>query len=137
MEEYGGRQYYLNVDGKTGPHNVAIVGSLFGRLRNFAENPERDFIFCANRRGTTGEFEPLTHNGLAQMIRNLAVAAGMKHRVWPTAFRHFYITDRILAGVSLPHLQQAVGHSSLHMILAVYAHVRPEDGYAELTRGLK
>ena len=136
LKEESGRQYFLKVNGKTGPHTVPIIGTLFRRLRNYGENPERDFIFSAKRR-TNGEFEKLTPNGLAQLIRNLGVEAGIKHRVWPTAFRHFYITDRLNNGASLAHLQQAVGHSSPHMILSVYAHVRPEDGYAELTRGLK
>ena len=57
-----------------------------------------DRLFLGNRRSPrTGDYEPLTSSGVDQLIRDLAVQAGITKRVYPHLFRHSFITKYLRA----------------------------------------
>jgi len=118
---------------------VPIKPELYRRLRRFAEKTRResdsDRIFLASRRSRqSGQFEPLTSNGVDQMFRNLGELAGLRKRVYPHLLRHSYATHFLRRGGNPLLLQQILGHESLTMITANYSHLTMDDAHAEAMR---
>jgi integrase/recombinase XerD len=120
---------------------VPLSPALARRLRRYADHTRRearsDRLFLGlRRRAATGEFEPLTLSGAEQMIRNLAVVAGISKRVYPHLLRHSMATDFLRRGGNPLLLQQILGHTSLAMITQTYQHLTFGDAHDELMRVL-
>jgi integrase/recombinase XerD len=112
---------------------VPLSPQLTRRLRRYLTGRHaagRDPIFVAVRKGPAGDYPPLTQSGAEQAIRLLAIAAGIERRVYPHLFRHSYATHALRRGMNVLNLQRILGHSSLTMIQAVYAHLDSSDDYA-------
>ncbi|MHB8719288.1 MAG: tyrosine-type recombinase/integrase [Candidatus Dormibacteria bacterium] len=121
---------------------VPLSPALARRLRRYADRTRREA--CSNklflglkRRASTGEFEPLTMSGAEQMIRHLAMAAGITKRVYPHLLRHSMATDFLRRGGNPILLQQILGHTSLAMITQTYQHLTFGDAHDELMRVLR
>jgi integrase/recombinase XerD len=137
-----GRNYYLHVRGKGAVDRLVPVPRLYRRLRVYVERARpRDAgstrIFLSHRRRPDGEYGPLTTSGVDQMIRNLAVAAGISKRVYPHLMRHSFATWQLTRGMNPIQLARILGHSSLAMIQDVYAHLSPGDAYEAMLRTLR
>lgn len=110
-------------------------------LRHATKTRPRDAtssrLFLGNRRSPrTGGYEPLTPSGVDQLIRDLAVRAGLTKRVYPHLFRHSFITNYLRSGGSPILAAQIVGHESLGMITSTYQHLVISDAASELMRVL-
>ena len=120
---------------------VPVSPALARRLRRYADRSRQDarsdrLFLGLKRRASSGEFEPLTMSGAEQMIRHLAVAAGISKRVYPHLLRHSMATDFLRRGGNPILLQQILGHTSLAMITQTYQHLTFGDAHDELMRVL-
>jgi integrase len=116
------------------------VPHLYTRLRRYAdrERPDvdSDRLWLSLRRAPRGDFVPLELSGLEQVVKALALDAGVRKRVHPHLFRHSAVTHWLRRGMSPLQVANIVGHSSLTMIQQVYAHLDSEDAYAALAKVL-
>jgi integrase/recombinase XerD len=133
-----GRKDHVRVLGKGDIERlVPVSAATASRLRRRPAGTTSSKIFLGNRRSArTGEYEPLTLSGVDQMIRDLAVKAGITKRVYPHLFRHSFITEWLRGGFSLALLVHIVGHTSSAMITSTYEHLLPGDAAAEHMRYL-
>lgn len=142
LETTGGRSVLTIRHGKGDRGRlVPLSPALARRLRRYADHGRRDarsdrLFLGLKRRAATGEFEPLTKSGAEQMIRNLAVAAGINKRVYPHLLRHSMATDFLRRGGNPILLQQILGHTSLAMITQTYQHLTFGDAHDEMMRVL-
>lgn len=134
----------LRVHGKGDKERlVPIRPALAKRLLRHSARTRRqgassDRLFLGNRRAArTGDYEPLTTSGADQLIRDLAVKAGMQKRVYPHLLRHSFITNYLRSGGSPILAAQIVGHESLTMITSTYQHLVVGDAATELMRLLE
>jgi integrase/recombinase XerD len=139
LEEQHG-SCFLKVRGKGNRERLVPVDrALYRRLRRYgmgrAGDSER--IFLALRRGPSGDYPPLTENGVQQMIRELAERAGLRQRVTPHTFRHSAATWMLRSGMNPLLVAQVLGHTSLDMIQNVYSHLTPTDAHRELMAALQ
>ena len=137
-----GCYFYLHIRGKGAVDRQVPVPRLYRRLRVYLERGrQRDTlssrIFLAHRRRADGDYSPLTTSSVDQMIRNLAVSAGITKRVYPHLMRHSFATWQLTRGMNPIQLAQILGHSSLAMIQDVYAHLSPGDAYEAMLRTLR
>lgn len=70
--------------------------------------------------------EPLTRNGILQIIRRLAKKAGIMRRIFPHSLRHFFATEYLRRGGSIVVLQHLLGHSDLKTVL-IYVNMTQRD----------
>ena len=142
LQTTGGRAVLMVRHGKGDRGRfVPLTPALSRRLRRYAdrsrrESPSNRLFLGLRRRAATGEFEPLTLSGAEQMIRNLAVVAGISKRVYPHLLRHSMATDFLRRGGNPLLLQQILGHTSLTMITQTYQHLTFGDAHDELMRVL-
>ena len=78
------------------------------------------------------DYEPLTRSGVSQLVTTLTAQAGVEKGVYPHLLRHSYATWA--RGMNPVQLAQILGHSSLAMIMNVYAHLSPQDAHAAMMR---
>ena len=137
-----GRNQYLKIRGKGSRERlVPLPPALYRRLRRYADrsrpdDTNSDRLFLALRRSPLGTFDALTTSGVSQLLRALAVTAGIKKRVHPHLLRHSFATWALTRGMNPLTLAQILGHSSLVMIQNVYAHLTPADSYDALLKVL-
>jgi integrase len=137
-ERAGGRSAWVGGKGDR-ERLVPISPTLARRLRRYAErgrpDATSDRLFLTLRRGrASGQLDGLTESAVEQMIRNLAVTAGIKKRVYPHLLRHSFATEYLRRGGNPILLQQILGHSSLAMITQTYQHLTLVDAHDELMR---
>ena len=134
------RNHYVRVRGKGDRERLVPIPKLWRRLRRYIDRGRpteliSDRIFVSLRRDRrTGEYEPLTKSGVEQMVRTVAVMAGIRRRVHPHLLRHSYATWMLKKGMNPIMLAQVLGHTSLTMIQRVYAHQTPADAYELMAR---
>jgi integrase/recombinase XerD len=139
FEERSGT-YFLKVSGKGGRERlVPLDRTLYKRLRRYAEHRpgDSDRLVLALRRGPSGDYPPLTENGVQQMVRDLAEKVGLEQHVTPHVFRHSAATWMLRRGMNPLLVAQVLGHSSLDMIQNVYSHLTPTDAHRELMAALR
>lgn len=122
---------------------VPVRPAVARRLSRYAtksrpEDASSSRIFLGNRRSArTGNHEPLSASGVDQLIRDLAVTAGITKRVYPHLFRHSFITNYLRSGGNPILCAQVVGHETLAMITSTYQHLVVTDAAVELMRLLE
>jgi integrase len=137
-----GRRHFLRVHGKgSRDRKVPLSPALALRLKRFVRYFPRAGtgagLFVASRDSHDGFIHtPLTESGVQQMIRLLALDAGISKRVYPHLFRHSFITWQLEGGLNPILLSRIVGHESLTMINQVYAHVTMDTAHDALMRSL-
>lgn len=137
LRDEGGR-YFIRVRmGKGGKsRDVPILPLLFRDLRRYARGTKTEgrIWLGSNRSRKTGLYEPLTYDGLHQVIQALTDRAGIRRRVYPHIFRHTYITNQLRAGMDSELLRRIVGHSNTALISSTYGHVVSGDLYDAIVR---
>jgi site-specific recombinase XerD len=73
--------------------------------------------------------QPMTAPGLRSLFRHHRVRSRIS-RAHPHRFRHTFGTDMVRAGISLPALQQLMGHSQIHTTM-LYVELAPQDVWGE------
>lgn len=119
----------LRVTGKGNKERLVPVGSVALKQINIYESNCRiqlkikpgheDFLFL-NRRGGK-----LTREMIYIIIKNLAVAAGIKKKISPHTFRHSFATHLIEGGADLRAVQEMLGHESI-TTTEIYTHLDRE-----------
>lgn len=118
------------VNGKTGERCVPLGMKLRGHLLAYMSARPRMLAFAESgilflgRRGS-----PLQENGVDQMIRRAARAAGISKRVYPHLLRHSFATQYIRNGGDPYTLQIILGHSTPAMVTR-YMHMAATDAEA-------
>lgn len=111
-----GRQAYLRVLGKRNRvRDVPLPPQLLRRLERFIAGlpTERssDRMFVSLRRGPMGDYEPLTPNGILQIVKDSVKRAGIRKRVYPHLLRHSWMTDMLRNGMNPIQLSIIAGAS--------------------------
>ena len=135
-----GRQAYLRVLGKLSRiRDVPLPPPLLRRLeRLIASRPvdrSEDRIFISLRRGPSGEYEPLTSNGVYQVVKDAVSRAGIRKRVHPHLLRHSWMTEMLRHGMS-PIQLSIIGGASMEVIAEHYTHLTKGDAYDAMLRVL-
>ncbi len=135
------RNWFLKIHGKGQRDRVVPLPRLAPRLRRYIDkyrprDARSDHVFVSLRRRPDGEYEPITASGAQQLVRTLAVQAGIKKRVYPHLLRHSFATWQLQRGTNPITLANILGHSSLAMIQNVYAHLSPSDAYEAMAQAL-
>jgi site-specific recombinase XerD len=78
-------------------------------------------VFCT-RKGT-----PLQAAWVRRTLPELARRAGVHKRVHAHGFRHTFAVELLRAGVSVRHIQQLLGHTSLNTTSIYLASLSPEE----------
>ena len=100
-----GHQAFLRVLGKRSRvRDVPVTPLLLRRLeRHIVARPKErssDHIFLSLRRSRSGACDPLTPNGVYQVIADAVTRAGLTKRVHPHLLRHSWITEMLRQGMS-------------------------------------
>jgi integrase/recombinase XerD len=77
---------------------------------------------------------PMTLAGLRSLFRHHRVRSGILHAN-PHRFRHTFGADMVRAGVSLPALQQLMGHAQIRTTM-LYVQIAPQDVWREYARAV-
>lgn len=79
--------------------------------------------------------QPMTLVGLRSLFRHHRLCSHVPHAN-PHRFRHTFGSDMVRAGISLPALQQLMGHSQIHTTM-LYVQVAPQDVWREYARAVQ
>jgi site-specific recombinase XerD len=138
------RRPYLRVQGKGARERlVGLHPALARRLRRHIdrerpEDADSDRLFVGRRRDLrTGRYEPLTENGVQQVIRELGHRAAITKRVHPHVFRHSAATFMLRQGMNPLLVAKVLGHESLAMITRTYSHLTVDDAHEALMAALR
>jgi len=101
-----------------GESAVKYIRIYMDTVRRFQQiDPDyRDFHFL-NRRG-----KQLTRVMVFMIIKDLAIAVGLKKNISPHTFRHSFATHLIEGGAGLRAVQQMLGHQSI-TTTEIYTHI--------------
>lgn len=96
---------------------------------------DQPYVFVGARLDRrTGELEPLTPNGVQQMMRHLGERIRFGRPLTPHILRHTFITRALKKGVPETVIAQIVGHKDLRMIHEHYKHTTADDTYEILSK---
>lgn len=122
MEDVG----FLKVIGKGSKERLVPIGShALKHINLYVEHfrchldikPGNESYVFLNRRGAR-----LTRVMIFTIIKNLALAIGMKKRISPHTFRHSFATHLIEGGADLRAVQDMLGHESI-TTTEIYTHL--------------
>jgi integrase/recombinase XerD len=116
----------LKVTGKGNKERlVPLPGSLSRMIENYLQhtrsevplkNGEEDIVFL-NRNGRR-----LTRVMVFIVVKNLALAAGIRKKISPHTFRHSFATSLVEGGADLRAVQEMLGHESI-TTTEIYTHL--------------
>ena len=131
------RRWYLHIRGKGrggfGVDRISPVPRLYRRLKRYIDSTRpqdasTDLMFLTVRR-QRGEYRGFTEVQLENIVRNAALAAGIKRRVYPHLLRAACITWLLSQGMNTFQVSSIVGNFSA---LETYYHPTLEDSYEAL-----
>ncbi len=121
-----GKIEFIKVIGKGNKERLVPIGSVALKLINIYLNEVRvhanikkgneDFIFL-NRFGAK-----LSRISIFNLIKSLAISAGIKKTISPHTLRHSFATHLIEGGADLRAVQEMLGHSSI-TTTEIYTHI--------------
>jgi len=79
--------------------------------------------------------QPLTVAGLRSLFRHHRLCSQVP-RANPHRFRHTFASDMVRSGISLPALQQLMGHAHIHTTM-IYVQLAPQDVWREYARAVQ
>jgi integrase len=79
--------------------------------------------------------QPMTVAGLRSLFRHHRLCSEVR-RANPHRFRHTFAADMVRCGISLPALQQLMGHSHIHTTM-LYVQLAPQDVWREYARAVQ
>lgn len=129
--DLGGRRVFVE-KGKGGKDRYVLFKAGFAAtLRAYLEgNPDNRWLFESNRRAK------LTTRRVQQIVREVAVAAGIAKRVYPHLLRHQALTFLKRQGLDDAEIQLISGHAS-RKSLEVYTHLALEDTEPKYQEAMK
>jgi integrase/recombinase XerD len=136
------RFHFLKLQGKTGQRLAPISASLYRRLLDYGAGKSgrpatsSSVLFMAHRRRNRGDYEPLTTDGVYQVVKDSAERAKIKRRMYPHLLRHSRITAMVAAGMNLVTVSEIVG-VSIAVIAATYAHQTDEQRHEAMMKVLE
>lgn len=77
----------------------------------------KDFIFLSQRYG-----KPMSRQAIWQLIKKLALQAGISTAITPHTFRHSFATHLLEGGAGLRDVQEFLGHASIETT-NIYTHI--------------
>jgi site-specific recombinase XerD len=112
------------------PGEIMDVLQNYLRLERPITNSSCLFVSLKGRR----RGQPMTPAGLRSLFRHHRLRSEVP-TANPHRFRHTFGADMVRAGLSLPALQQLMGHSQIHTTL-LYVQLAPQDIWREYARAL-
>ena len=106
------------------PDILEVLGHYLHLERPLTNTPALFLCLKGRSRG-----QPMTAAGLRSLFRHHRVRSRIP-RANPHRFRHTFGTDMVRAGISLPALQQLMGHSHIHTTM-LYVELAPQDVWRE------
>jgi integrase len=103
---------------RTVPIGATVLDALARHLAKYPGGPG-DLVF------RTSQGTPLTRTVFGRAWKPAAAAMGLPHGKGPHQLRHFYASLLIAAGLSVPEVQERMGHASAQETLETYAHLWP------------
>ncbi|MEN8614796.1 site-specific tyrosine recombinase XerD [Dehalogenimonas sp. THU2] len=102
------------------PQAAKIVGEYVNEVRHRLLRDEAEHALFLNRRG-----ERLTRQGLWQILKEYAKAAGLTVVVTPHTLRHSFATHMLNGGADLRSVQELLGHANISTT-QIYTHLTSE-----------
>ena len=79
--------------------------------------------------------QPMSPAGLRSLFRHHRMRSRIPH-AYPHRLRHAFGSDMVRAGMSLPALQQLLGHSQIQTTIR-YVELAPQDVWREYARAIE
>jgi integrase/recombinase XerD len=124
-----GREGFLRVLGKgdkerlvpVGPSTLQAIAQYedYERVKLPVAQKARDIVFL-NRRGG-----PLSRMSVFNLVKELALLAGIRKTISPHTFRHSFATHLVEGGADLRAVQEMLGHASI-TTTEIYTHLDRE-----------
>ncbi len=121
---------FIKIIGKGNKERLVPIGSVALKLLDIYINEVRihanikkgneDFIFL-NRFGAK-----LSRISIFNLIKSLAIAAGIKKTISPHTLRHSFATHLLESGTDIRYIQKLLGHKNLRTT-QIYTHVANSD----------
>jgi integrase/recombinase XerD len=112
------------------PDILEVLGHYLHLERPLTNSPTLFVSLKGRQRG-----QPLTAAGLRSLFRHHRVRSQVLHAN-PHRFRHSFGADMVRAGMSLPALQQLMGHSQIATTM-LYVELAPQDVWREYARAIE
>jgi len=112
------------------PEILEVFGNYLRLERPLTNSPALFVSLKGRQRG-----QPLTAAGLRSLFRHHRVRSQVLHAN-PHRFRHSFGADMVRAGMSLPALQQLMGHSQIATTM-LYVELAPRDVWREYARAIE
>jgi integrase len=112
------------------PEILEVLGNYLRLERPLTNSPALFVSLKGRQRG-----QPLTAAGLRSLFRHHRVRSQVLHAN-PHRFRHSFGADMVRAGMSLPALQQLMGHSQIATTM-LYVELAPQDVWREYARAIE
>lgn len=132
-----GRRHFVRVRGTIGERDAPVTAELFTRLRGLARGEGTPLFVSLRKDHRTGEYEPLTVNGVRQAIRDIGVNAGFQSAINPSVFRHSACRWMLLSGLTTVVVEAIMGHGSAEMIRRHYNQLGADDAHDQLLNLLR
>jgi integrase/recombinase XerD len=125
FDEYGA---VLTVKGKTGMRRVRIIASSPALATWISNHPLRDNrdVYLWISLGTRDRDHLLTYRGLADILKRIALQAGIKKRIYPHLFRHSRATH-LANHLTEAQLKQHFGWVQGSDMASTYVHLSGRD----------
>jgi len=111
------------------PEILEVLGHYLRLERPLTNAPALFVSLKGRQRG-----QPLTAAGLRSLFRHHRLRSQV-HHANPHRVRHTFGTDMVRAGMSLPALQQLMGHSQIATTM-LYVQLAPQDVWCEYVRAI-
>jgi integrase/recombinase XerD len=112
------------------PETIDVLQNYLRLERPLTNSPVLFVSLKGRQRG-----QPMTVAGLRSLFRHHRLCSEVL-RANPHRFRHTFGADMVRAGISLPALQQLMGHSNIHTTM-LYVQLAPQDVWCEYTRAVQ
>lgn len=112
------------------PEILEVLGNYLHLERPLTNAPALFVSLKGRQRG-----QPLTAAGLRSLFRHHRVRSQVRHAN-PHRFRHSFGRDMVQAGMSLPALQQLMGHAQISTTM-LYVELAPQDVWREYARAIE
>lgn len=122
----GNRQRLLPLPAET----IEVLQNYLRLERPLANSPALFVSLKGRHRG-----QPMTVAGLRSLFRHHRLCSQVL-RANPHRFRHTFGADMVRAGISLPALQQLMGHSNIHTTM-LSVKLAPQDVWREYARAVQ
>jgi integrase/recombinase XerD len=112
------------------PDILEVLGHYLRHERPLTNFPALFISLKGRQRG-----QPMTAAGLRSLFRHHRVQSRIPH-AHPHRLRHTFGADMVRAGMSLPALQQLMGHSQIQTTM-LYVELAPQDVWREYARAIE